>query len=85
MCPFDGEYTVIPELTQGALTRYVENRIATGGFLAKVLANDLFGAVGHADENNLRALPAIVRYVYNCMPSECWGDADKVKAWLVKQ
>ena len=82
MREFTGQYAIIPELTQGALTRYVENRIPTGGFLEAVLRNDLFGAMAKADTSNQIALPAICMYIYNEMPGDCWGSADIINEWL---
>jgi len=82
MKEFTGQYAIIPELTQGALKRYVENKIATGGFLRAVLRNDLFGAMSKADESNRAALHAICMYVYNEMPGNCWGTAEIIDAWL---
>lgn len=82
MREFTGEYAVIPELTRGALTRYVEKRIATGSFLYAVLTNNLFDAIAQADESNVNALRAIVRYIYNELPGGCWGSVETVNEWL---
>lgn len=82
MKQFEGQYAIIPELTQGALTRYVENKIATGGFLRAVLSNDLFAAMANADEGNQRALHAICMYVYNELPGNCWGSKKIIDEWL---
>lgn len=68
----------IPAHTLGALQRYVENKYMPGGFLTAVLSNDLFGAVGRADSENIEALAEIVKFVYNRMPSNSWGSADKM-------
>ena len=48
---------MIPAHTKAALDRYVNDRLLPGGFLTAVLSNDLFGAVGSADSENLAALP----------------------------
>ena len=72
----------IPQHTKEALDRYVQDRILPGGFLMSVLTNDLFGAVGRADSENLAALADIVKYVYNELPSGCWGSRDAVYAWV---
>jgi len=69
---------MIPAHTKAALDRYVEHKMLPGGFLMAVLSNDLFGAVGRADSENLAALPDIVKYVYNHMPADSWGSVDKV-------
>lgn len=64
------------------IRRYVDDGLPTGGFLEAVLSNDLFGAIGRADESSLHNLQAICRYVYNHVPSACWGSPAKVDAWL---
>jgi hypothetical protein len=71
--------------TQEALERYVKQRIPTGDFLRAVLSNDLFDAMGRADLDNRRDLYEICQYVYNDMPSTCWGSPAIVDAWLAKE
>lgn len=73
---------MIPKHTQAALDRYVNHHILPGGFLTKVLGNDLFGAVSQADSENRAALCDIVEYVYNELPSNCWGSSDIVYKWV---
>ena len=68
----------------GALHRYVHHKIPTGGFLEAVLANDLIGAVNHADHINLHRLRPICSYIYNEMPSDCFGSYVMVSDWLNK-
>jgi hypothetical protein len=75
---------VMPPHLIRSFERYVNERIETGKFLRSVLENDLNQAVCRADYMNFRLLPVIVRYVYNELPSTCWGDKEKVAAWLKK-
>lgn len=75
-------YTEIDIAIIAGLVRYKELHVETGGFLRAVLENDLTEAVGRASENNLRTIDSIVSYVYMEMPSECWGNKAKVRAWL---
>lgn len=75
----------IPEHTQGALLRYLENRFQPGGFLTAVLSNDLVGAVARADSINIKHLKEIVQFVYSEMPSESWGSESRVAAWLAQR
>ena len=82
MRKFVGQYEAIPERTKETLTRYADHHIATGGFLYAVLTNDLFSTMARADEGNREALWLICLYIYNEMPSECWGDSKKVDNWL---
>jgi len=72
----------IPERMMGGLTRYVQDRILPGDFLAAVISNDLARAVGCADEENLKNLPAYVAWLYNKAPMNCWGSREAMGAWL---
>lgn len=72
----------IPQITKEAIGGYVEKGVAPGHFVTKVLENDLFGAIGHADATNLKHISDIVKYVYCQTPSGCWGSKKKVDEWL---
>lgn len=71
----------IPKHTQGAIERWVDHGLFPGGFLEAVLTNDLFGAVGRADSENIRALKDIVMFVYNEVPSSAWGSKEQMQAY----
>ena len=73
---------MIPPATLAGITAYVEHHRPPGGFLRAVLENDLREAFGRADSENTRAMGEIVAYLYNHVPSLCWGSAAKVEAWL---
>ena len=75
-------YEDIPEHTQYSLKMYVEEGYFPGGFLLAVLSNDLMGAFGRADSENLEAMPQIVRFIYNRTPCDCWGSVEKVGKFL---
>lgn len=72
----------VPGYTLESLEAYARTGRPTGGFLYAVLTNNLFGAYGKADRQNLAALEAIVRYVYNVMPADSWGSGQVVEAWI---
>lgn len=72
--------TVRPDIIE-SLNAWVMNARPVGGFLEAVLENNLVAAMSRADDENLRTLPAVVAYVYNELPSLCWGNPAKVKAW----
>ena len=76
------DYPEVPEHTQAALRRYVEQGLMPGSFLLAVLTNNLIAAVTHADSDNRRCLFEICRFVFNNLPSDCWGTADKVYEWV---
>ena len=73
---------MIPSHTLAALNRYVNYKMAPGGFLTAVLSNDLFGAVARADSENAAALQDIVTYIYNELPAGCWGSKEQVARFL---
>jgi hypothetical protein len=64
------------------LRKYVENHSPVGSFLTAVICNNLIDAIGYADEGNRENLPAILGYLYNEAPSECWGSRQKMGKWL---
>jgi hypothetical protein len=72
----------IPEHMMGGIRRYVDDRIKPGKFLTAIICNDLSDAVGRADDENLKNLPAYVAYFYNEAPSDSWGSKEKMNDWL---
>ncbi len=72
---------MIPETLRESLLRYAESHVPTGGFLAAVLANDLFGAAGRADDVNGRLLPEICTWIYCNLPANSYGSPEAVAAW----
>jgi len=73
---------VIPDYMREGLLAYRQQGVPPGDFLVKVLENDLVGAAGLADLQNLKNLPAYANFLYNCMPRAAWGSPDRVKAWI---
>lgn len=73
---------VLPDETKDSIDRYVKHGIPTGGFLEACIENDLSEAVARADFKNMRALPAIVAYLYNECPCNCWGRAGVFGEWI---
>ena len=65
-----------------ALDAYGQTARPTGGFLEAVLCNDLRQACARADARALGQLSDIVGYIYNELPSGCWGSPAKVHAWM---
>ena len=64
-----------------ALVQYGKTGSYLGGFLTALVSNDLCDAICRADEDNLAGIHALVLFVYNELPSQCWGSREKVKAW----
>jgi hypothetical protein len=75
------EYAVIPDSTLEALRAWVENAHPLGHFCRAVVENDLREAVTRADNENLRALSAIVRLMYNRAPAKSWGYRQATYEW----
>jgi len=73
----------IPKHTYEALKKYVEQKIPTGGFLFAILTNNLFEAASKADIKNTNKLFDICNFIYNEIPSDCWGTKDKVENWII--
>lgn len=82
--PLDFEGYNIPIHTQGALSRYVEEGYMPGGFLTAVLCNDLMGAIARADGENIHAIKEICMFVYNRIPADAWGNAEKMRTYTKK-
>lgn len=74
----------LPQHLQESLDRYVAAGIPTGGFLERVIENDLMGAVRNADLTNMFLLPVIVGYLYNKCPAGCWGRPGIFRDWIKK-
>ena len=79
---FTGYEDRIPANTQRGLRDYVEKGYYPGGFLTAVLCNDLFRAVNSADSQNAAALVDIVAFIYNRVPADAWGNAQKLRDWV---
>lgn len=72
----------VPHHMHPHLIRYVEDHHHVGGFLAALLSNDLRRAVQIADNANILALPAYVRWLWEYAPGSCWGSREAVRAWI---
>lgn len=74
----------IPPAVLHSLQSYVAYGHSVGHFLTAVLEDRLFDAVCRADENSLRGLRPLIHYIYNRLPSLCWGSPEARKAWHEK-
>ena len=81
MKPKPGQYAHIQDTVE-SIDRYVNDGIPPGDFLFAVLSNNLKESFKRADSNNCRYMADIVRYLYNYVPSACWGSPESVKTWL---
>jgi len=72
----------VPDRMMEGIRRYIEQGIPPGDFLTAVIDNNLSEAMGRADDENLRNLPAILAYFYNEAPGSCWGSPEKRREWV---
>jgi len=79
---FDENKNMLPEHMQGAMHRYIFDKIEPGSFLEAVLCNDLRGAVAKADHINKARLPEIVTFCMWALPIDSWGSAERYENWL---
>lgn len=75
---------IVPEHIRGGIARYINHGDPVGGFLTAFLSNDLKEAYRRADDDNTRAMYAIVFWFYNYAPSDCWGSPQRVESWRAK-
>ncbi len=66
----------------GAIHRYIEDKLYPGSFLQAIISNNLKEAVGCADDDNLRNIPAFVSYFYNEAPLSCRGSEEIMASWI---
>ena len=74
-------YGANPRLLDG-LVNYVEKGWAPGDALTGILENNLGKFVAHADPVTLENLKLLFQFVYNVLPSNCWGSAEAVDNFL---
>ena len=70
----------IREGIKESLYNYAYHGYELGGFLTAVVENDLFKALGNADSYNRATIYQITSYIYNELPSTCWGSPEVVSA-----
>ena len=76
------EYHPVNEDIIGTLERYLNHGIMPGSFMTAVIENNLKEALGRADAYNTLHLGNIVGYVYNHVPANAWGSAEKVADYI---
>lgn len=79
----DGRHLIPDHMFEG-IQRYVMRGIPGGSFLTAILCNDFMKAVGQADAENQRALVGWAHFLYNNVPSGCYGSAEKVATWIAE-
>lgn len=74
----------IPPAIRAGLDRYSRGGIRPGSLVYAVLANDLVRAFIAADPEARDAMPAIVEYVRQSVPSAAWGSPEAVERWIAR-
>lgn len=77
------EYAGIAPWFFEACEIYVEQRtLIDEPFFAAMVCGDVKGLVYGADDNSQRTLFSMLKYLYNHVPSECWGSEAAMARWL---
>lgn len=76
------DYNKCPPHLQGGMKRYIEEKVAPGHFLRFALENNLVQSINRADGESLGTLTALASFIYNELPTACWGSKEKVDQWL---
>jgi len=71
----------IPQIMHRPVFRYVRYGELGGGFLTALMENDFIRAVVSADGVNIKAIENWARFIYNALPSGCWGSKEEVIRW----
>lgn len=84
MIDFDANYNgkVVPQHTREALERYFLYGLEPGGFLTAMLTNNLYGAVGSADHQNIQVIPDIIKWLLTKAPVGSYGSAEAMRSWI---
>ena len=79
------DYSALPHHMRLGARLYLEDGISPGSFLHIVLANDLVGAWGAADEDNRAALSTWAEWLHNECPKSAWGSYAVVRRWIANR
>lgn len=77
-------YDRIPARMERPARKYVEEGVIPGDFLQAVLADSLTRTYGRADMGNQARLQDWVHWLYNDIPSTCWGSEEAIEEWHEK-
>ena len=71
----------IPEHMHHGVIDYVTDGHPVGNFLGALLSNDLRSTFNHADDYNKERISNWIAFLWNCVPSACWGSPNAVAKW----
>lgn len=75
------DYSGLPERHRESMRLYVERGCEPGSGLTAILSDKLV-AVLAVDDDTLRQLPTIYRWIWQHMPPSAWGSYKIVTAWI---
>lgn len=75
----------IPPRVRTILERWAAGDLgALTNFTGALVRNDLAGAIASADGASQATLPAIVAWMQEELPPECWGSPEAARAWAAR-
>lgn len=74
-------FYLIPEHMREAISLYVLDGVPVDGFLQAVLSNDFMQAFAKADSENTYSMHGWARFLYNHVPSACFGSPESYENW----
>lgn len=77
-------HTRLPLHMIPGLARWVLWAVPPGNFLQQLLLNRFAHAVFAADDHNREHLLQWAQFLYNDLPSDCWGGEAEIFAWSQK-
>lgn len=74
---------MIPEHTKNALLNWVRygNQWDHGSFLMALVSNQLVESFSSADDINSYYMYDIVKWMYQYLPTSCYGSKENAEAW----
>jgi len=71
----------VPAHLRTGLGLYYLLGVIPGDFLMAFLSHDFRGMMAHGDDNSIAGLKTLYMFMYNCVPSVCWGSRGNVELW----
>ena len=72
------------EQSKESMYNYFVHGLEPGGFMTRVLSNDLCGAASRADFVNIALLGEYAKWLVNHAPYQSYGSPEAVRGWLNK-
>lgn len=80
---WSADWRLVPAHLQSALTAYITTGRPPGGGLRSILEDrPMSYCLARLDDEVRPRAFDVSRFLFNFAPSQCWGSADKVDAWI---